>query len=58
MIAQLCGPNRFYSAKLKKVDLAPDDIQSLEDLTRLPLTTKDELLAAQDEGSALSANAT
>ncbi len=58
MIAQLRGPNRFYSAKLKEVDLAPDDIQSLEDLTRLPLTTKDELIAAQDEGSALSANAT
>jgi phenylacetate-CoA ligase len=37
----------FYQTKFKEVGLEHDDIQSLEDLDKLPLTTKGELRQAQ-----------
>ena len=33
----------FYRAKMQERDLCPDDIQSIEDITKLPLTTKQDL---------------
>lgn len=33
----------YYHQKFKEMNLSPDDIQSLEDLERLPFTTKDDL---------------
>ena len=47
MREQLYGHNCFYTAKLKAAGAVPEDIQSLDDLSRLPLTTKDELLETQ-----------
>jgi len=33
----------FYRSKMQEMDLRPDDIQSIEDITRLPFTTKKDL---------------
>ena len=33
----------FYRAKMQERDLCPDDIQSIEDITKLPFTTKHDL---------------
>ncbi|MBO0802734.1 MAG: phenylacetate--CoA ligase [Nocardiopsaceae bacterium] len=33
----------FYTGRLDKLGMVPDDVQDLADLARLPLTTKDEL---------------
>ncbi len=33
----------FYRAKMQEWDLCPDDIQSIEDITKLPFTTKQDL---------------
>lgn len=58
MLALLYGRNRFYTAKMKAVSVAPDDIRTLDDLTSLPLTTKTELLQAQAGVSLFGTNAT
>jgi phenylacetate-CoA ligase len=39
----------FYQEKFKEAGLKPDDIKSLEDLQKLPLTTKDDLRKTQEE---------
>ncbi len=33
----------FYKRKFKELDLKPDDIKTLDDVTKLPFTTKDDL---------------
>ena len=58
MLKRLYGHNRFYTAKLKAAGAVPEDIQSLDDLSRLPLTTKDELLEAQADDPPFGTNAT
>jgi phenylacetate-CoA ligase len=50
--------NRFYTAKLAAAGFEPGDLKTLDDLARLPFTTKSELLAAQTEGGYLSTNCT
>ena len=47
MLAELWGRNAFYTDKLKKAGVGPDEVRSLSDLSRLPLTTKHELTADQ-----------
>ena len=47
MLAELWGRNAFYTDKLKKAGVGPDDVRTLADLSRLPLTTKHELTADQ-----------
>jgi phenylacetate-CoA ligase len=46
LLAEILPRNRFYARKLAGVD--PASIHSLEDLPRLPFTTKQELLADQE----------
>jgi phenylacetate-CoA ligase len=58
MLDQLNGRNRFYTNKLKAAGIAPKDIQSLDDLSRFPLTTKAELMAAQADDPPFGTNAT
>ncbi|MFN2614504.1 MAG: phenylacetate--CoA ligase family protein [Actinomycetota bacterium] len=36
----------FYKAKLEQAGVKPDDVNSLDDLNRIPITTKDEARAA------------
>lgn len=45
LLAELVGNNPFYAAKLEGVKLP---LRSLDDLTSLPFTTKDELVAAPE----------
>ncbi len=33
----------FYRAKLQAMDLSPEDIRSIEDIDKLPFTTKPDL---------------
>src|SRR3989304_1649047 len=56
MLAELWGRNAFYTDKLKRAGVGPDEMRTLApdrgsgglaDLSRLPLTTKDELTADQ-----------
>ncbi|MGH2593122.1 MAG: phenylacetate--CoA ligase family protein [Anaerolineae bacterium] len=58
MLGLLSGHNRFYTAKLKAAGVTPGDIRSLEDLSRLPLTTKSELMQAQADDPPFGTNAT
>ena len=43
------GTVRFYREKFKSAGLHPDDIQSVEDLQKIPVTTKTELLTTPQE---------
>lgn len=47
MMAELWGRNQFYTSKWKAAGVQPSDIRSLEDLARLPMTTKSELMEDQ-----------
>ncbi len=58
LLGQIYGQNRFYTTKLKEAGAAPADIRSLDDLARLPLTTKSELLQAQADTPPFGSNAT
>ncbi len=49
-LSEIYRRNRFYTNKLDGAGIEPGDIQSLDDLARLPLTGKSELVADQDEG--------
>lgn len=40
----------FYNQKFKQVHISPHDIHTLDDITKLPLTTKDEIKAHYPEG--------
>ncbi|MEX2458660.1 MAG: hypothetical protein WD770_06705 [Actinomycetota bacterium] len=42
-------PVPFFKRKLEAAGIGPDDVKSLEDLRRVPTTTKDELRASEAE---------
>ena len=48
--------NRFYTTKLQETGVSVDDIQSLDDLRKLPLTTKQELVDSQAQQPPYGAN--
>jgi phenylacetate-CoA ligase len=58
MVSQILGRNRFYANKWKNAGVLPGDIRSLSDLTRLPFTTKTELVNAQADAPPFGTNAT
>lgn len=58
MLSEIYGRNRFYTVKLKAAGIQPGDIQSLEDLSNLPVTTKKELVQAQADDPPFGTNAT
>ncbi|MBZ5503044.1 MAG: AMP-binding protein [Acidobacteriia bacterium] len=58
LLVRLHGPNRFYTRKWKESGVTPAAITSLSDLTKLPFTTKTELLRAQDEAPPFGSNLT
>jgi phenylacetate-CoA ligase len=60
LLAELWGKNAFYTAKLRAAGLAPDDATrlSVDDLSRLPMTTKSELAADQAAHPPFGANLT
>ncbi len=58
MMTELAGKNRFYGAKWRAAQVAPADIRSLDDLRRLPFTTKSELAADQLHNAPFGSNLT
>src|SRR3990172_11641511 len=58
VVDQIHGRNRFYTAKLNEAGFAPGALRSLDDLARLPFTTKSELVQAQADAPPFGTNAT
>ncbi|MCC4114607.1 AMP-binding protein [Aromatoleum toluclasticum] len=58
MMAELWGKNRFYSDKWKAAGIEPRDIRTLDDLARLPLTMKSELMEDQAANEPFGTNLT
>ena len=58
MLQQIYGPNRFYTEKLDAAGIHPESIKTLDDLKRLPLTSKSELVQAQSDALPFGSNAT
>jgi phenylacetate-CoA ligase len=58
LLARIYEKNRFYTAKFKEAGVEPADIHSVDDLAKLPITIKDELIAAQAADPPLGTNAT
>ena len=58
MLEQIYGRNRFYTDKLDAAGIHPDSIQTLDDLKRLPLTEKSELIQAQSDALPFGSNTT
>ncbi len=52
------GRNRFYTDKMRAAGITPGDIRSLEDIERLPLTTKLELANAAEADPPFGTNIT
>jgi phenylacetate-CoA ligase len=49
MVAYVCETSPFWRRKLAQIDVAPNDIRGIADLSRLPFTTRAELDADQAE---------
>ncbi|MGH2522506.1 MAG: phenylacetate--CoA ligase family protein [Anaerolineales bacterium] len=58
LLDELWERNAFYTAKMKAAGVRPEAIRSLADLSRLPLTTKHELMADQAAHSPFGSNLT
>ncbi len=58
MLEQIYGRNRFYTDKFNAAGIHPDSIQTLDDLKRLPLTSKSELVQAQSDALPFGSNTT
>jgi phenylacetate-CoA ligase len=58
LVAELWRSNRFWQTKWRAAGLAPFEVKSLADLERLPLTTKPELIADQDQAPPYGTNLT
>lgn len=56
-IRQVYENSKFYQDKFKEVGLIPNDIQSVEDLRKVPFTTKDELRESQEKDPPLGSYA-
>ena len=58
MLEQIYGRNRFYTDKFNAAGIHPDSIKTLDDLKRLPLTSKSELVQAQSDALPFGSNTT
>jgi phenylacetate-CoA ligase len=58
MLEGIWERNAFYTTKIKAAHLAPDDIRSLDDLRRLPFTTKHEIVSDQINNQPFGTNTT
>jgi hypothetical protein len=58
LLARIYDRNVFYTDKFNAAGIKPTDIRSIDDVVNLPITTKDELVAAQDADPPLGTNAT
>ncbi|CAG1007735.1 phenylacetate-CoA ligase [Burkholderiales bacterium] len=58
MAKELWQQNRYYTVKWRAAGVAPEDLRTLEDLARLPLTTKQELMEDQAQHGPFGNNVT
>ncbi len=58
LLEAVFGRNRFYTVKMRSAGVTPGDVPSLEDMKRLPLTTKPELADAAEADPPFGTNAT
>ena len=58
LMEKLENKNLFYTEKLNRAGLSFGDIQSLEDLQKVPFTTKSELMEAQEQSPPFGTNLT
>jgi len=58
LLARLDGTNRFYTRKWKEAGVNTAAIRSLADLSKLPFTTKTELMRSQEECPPFGTNLT
>src|SRR5260370_16873276 len=58
LLREICGRNSFYTKKWKDAGIVPDNIHTLSDFQRLPLTCKSELVRAQEDAPPFGTNAT
>ena len=58
LLESIYGKNQFYTAKYDDAGVHPGSIKALDDLSRLPLTTKAELIEAQQQDHPFGLNAT
>lgn len=58
LLDELWGKNAFYTGKLKAAGVEPRDLRSLDDLARLPMTLKSELVEDQAAHPPFGANLT
>lgn len=56
MLETIIPRNRFYTTKFQEADININDICSLEDLRKLPVTTKQELVDSQTQQPPYGAN--
>ena len=56
LVEAIIPRNRFYATRFADAGVNVDQIQSLDDLSRLPLTTKQDLVASQEEQPPYGAN--
>src|SRR5512139_3529122 len=49
--------SKFYQRKFKEVGLIPEDIKSIQELKKVPFTTKDELRESQEKDPPLGSHA-
>jgi phenylacetate-CoA ligase len=50
MCTELDGKNQFYSTKFREAGFQPGALRTLDDLSNLPFTTKNELVRSQGSG--------
>ncbi|MCR9201686.1 MAG: AMP-binding protein [Planctomycetaceae bacterium] len=56
LVEAIIPRNRFYATRFADAGVDVDQIQSLNDLSRLPLTTKQDLVASQEQQPPYGAN--
>ena len=58
MLEKIYGQNRFYTKKFEATGINPNELKTLADFKKFPLTSKKELINAQEEFQPFGANAT
>lgn len=58
LLGEIISSNPFYTNKFQQASIQPDQITTLEDLARLPFTTKEEILQDQREHPPYGSNLT
>ena len=58
MMKEMWGTNKFYTNKWEAAGVKPEDIKTLADIAKLPITTKSELVKDQSDNAPFGTNLT